>query len=296
MGIIKDKNYISVQGWMVNQLRLKGNDLLIYAIIYGFTQDGEQWFEGGRQYLASWCNSTKAGVQQNLKRLVEKGLILKKESFINNVKFCKYQVNFDYTSNDGKNVGKNTPSKQSLLPPSKQSLPNNIEVDNININNIDNNIYDHSEKIRNDRQYENAQNEMFEDKIKHDEADNGITVSTGDNQEQKNLLTAKQLEEEFNSLWDMYPRKQGKKAAKAAFDRAIKKGTSTDNIRAGIEQYVDYIKTKKISQEYIKQGSTFFSQNAWEDDWGINNAESKKEEKPLDFKTYVEKILSGEIH
>ena len=27
---------------MVTDLKLKGNDLLIYAIIYGFTQDGEQ--------------------------------------------------------------------------------------------------------------------------------------------------------------------------------------------------------------------------------------------------------------
>ena len=46
MAIIKNENFILIQGWMINNLKLSGNDLLVYAIIYGFTQDGEQWFEG----------------------------------------------------------------------------------------------------------------------------------------------------------------------------------------------------------------------------------------------------------
>ena len=79
---IKNENFILIQGWMINNLKLSGNDLLVYAIIYGFTQDGEQWFEGSRSYLSEWCNSTKQGIQKNLKRLVESNLILKKETFI----------------------------------------------------------------------------------------------------------------------------------------------------------------------------------------------------------------------
>ena len=68
---------------MINSLKLKGNELIIYALIYGFTQDGEQWFEGSRQYLAEWCNSTKQGVQKNLKSLVEKGLLIKEDVIVN---------------------------------------------------------------------------------------------------------------------------------------------------------------------------------------------------------------------
>ena len=59
---IKDENYIAVQGWMRNQLKLKGNELLVYAIIYGFSQTTNQVFNGSLQYLADWCGATKQGV------------------------------------------------------------------------------------------------------------------------------------------------------------------------------------------------------------------------------------------
>ena len=92
MGKIKNENYIVIQGFMINELKLKGNDLMVYAIIYGFTQDGENWFEGSRQYLAEWCNSTTRGIAKNLESLVVKGLIEKRTVDINNVKFCHYRV------------------------------------------------------------------------------------------------------------------------------------------------------------------------------------------------------------
>ena len=40
MQSLNDK-YISIQGWMVEELNSKGNDLLVYAIIYGSSQDNE---------------------------------------------------------------------------------------------------------------------------------------------------------------------------------------------------------------------------------------------------------------
>lgn len=73
--------------------------------------------------------------------------------------------------------------------------------------------------------------------------------------------------ERFEYLWDLYPNKKGKKQAFAAFQRAVKKGTSIDTIREGIKAYVRYINESKIESKYIKQGSTFFKQEAWNDDW-----------------------------
>ena len=87
---VKDENYINIQGWMVTKLGLKGNELLIYAIIYGFSQTEDQTFNGSLQYLADWTNSTKQGVTKNLKALVEKGYIIIEDKYINNVKFCEY--------------------------------------------------------------------------------------------------------------------------------------------------------------------------------------------------------------
>lgn len=87
---VKNENYIVIQGFMVNELKLKGNELIIYSIIYGFSQDGEQVFNGSLQYLADWTNSTKQGVSKNLKSLVDKGYIAKEDKYVNGVKFCEY--------------------------------------------------------------------------------------------------------------------------------------------------------------------------------------------------------------
>ena len=136
---VKDENYINIQGWMVTKLGLKGNELLIYAIIYGFSQAEDQTFNGSLQYLADWTNSTKQGVTKNLKALVEKGYIIKEDKYINNVKFCEYYATKLDTVYNKVAQG----IQQSLTgyttkfnTPMQQSLTNNIN-DNID-NKLDN--------------------------------------------------------------------------------------------------------------------------------------------------------------
>lgn len=143
---IRRENYINIQGWMITDLMLKGNDLLIYAIIYGFTQDGEQWFEGSRQYLADWCNSTKKGISKNLDSLTKKGYIIKEEQVINNVKFCKYKANLEKLTLGNKVPH---PGEQSSLPPGEQSSPNNIYINNLDNNNKEKSI---KEKVDSEKQ------------------------------------------------------------------------------------------------------------------------------------------------
>jgi hypothetical protein len=46
MSKVKEQNYVVIQGWMLSKLQLKGNDLLIYAIIYGFSQNVDCKFTG----------------------------------------------------------------------------------------------------------------------------------------------------------------------------------------------------------------------------------------------------------
>ena len=74
---IKDGSYINIQSFMVTELELKGNELLVYAIIYGFSQTNGTYFSGSTQYLADWTNSTRQGIMKNLKSLIDKGLIEK---------------------------------------------------------------------------------------------------------------------------------------------------------------------------------------------------------------------------
>ena len=103
-------NYTVIQGWMRTELNLKGNDLLVYAIIYGFSQTTDQKFTGSLQYLADWCGATKQGIMKNLKTLLDRQLISKTEYEKNGVKYCEYSC-----------LGVNL-----VVSPIKLSLINNI--------------------------------------------------------------------------------------------------------------------------------------------------------------------------
>ena len=50
---VKSNSYVNIHAFMVNELHLSGNALLIYSVIYGFSQDGKSWFTGSRSYLAA---------------------------------------------------------------------------------------------------------------------------------------------------------------------------------------------------------------------------------------------------
>ena len=92
MSEITDKNYIVIQSFMVSELGLKGNELLIYAIIFSFSQATGQAFHGSLSYLESRINGTRPTVIACLKSLVKKGLIEKEEQTTNGVKLCSYRV------------------------------------------------------------------------------------------------------------------------------------------------------------------------------------------------------------
>lgn len=93
-----------------------------------------------------------------------------------------------------------------------------------------------------------------------------IVKDSLDNNEQSEIAH-ESVKERFEYLWSIYPNKKGKKRAFEAFQRAVKKGTSVDQIRDGIKAYVRYIKESGIDMRYVKQGSTFFAQESWNDDW-----------------------------
>ena len=92
---IKDESYIVLQAFMVKRLGLSGLDLITYALIYGFTQDGEQEYSGSLQYLMEWLKVSKPTAIAILKRLVEAGLLLRREEIIRGTKFVYYRAVYD---------------------------------------------------------------------------------------------------------------------------------------------------------------------------------------------------------
>ena len=129
-------NYIVVNGFMVTDLKLKGNELLIYALIYGFSQAENQKFTGSLQYIADWTNSTRQGVLKAIKSLVEKGLLIKENKNINGVNFVEYCA----TKFNGGVKQSLTGCATEFNGGVKQSLHNNID------NNASNNLSNKKER------------------------------------------------------------------------------------------------------------------------------------------------------
>lgn len=129
MRMIDDKNFITIQGWMINDLKLSSNELLCYALIYGFSQDEQSVFSGSSSYISSWLNISKVSTFSVLKKLCEKGLIEKIEKTINGVKLCDYKALYPI-----KKLNKG--SKETLSGGSKETLYHNIDIYN-NKDNID---------------------------------------------------------------------------------------------------------------------------------------------------------------
>lgn len=92
MAKIKNENFIAIQGFMVKELGLSGNELIAYALIYGFSQDNESEFKGSLNYVAEWLNCSRTTAFNLLNKLADDGFIKKTEKTINGVKFCNYSA------------------------------------------------------------------------------------------------------------------------------------------------------------------------------------------------------------
>ena len=73
----------------------------------------------------------------------------------------------------------------------------------------------------------------------------------------------------FEEIWYLYPKKSGKKVAEREFNKAIKNGVNPDDIKNKILEYNKQIEAKQTPKQFIKQGSTWFNQSCWEDEYDL---------------------------
>lgn len=170
---VKPTNTILLQGWMITELGLSGTSLIIYALIYGFTQTDDQWFYGSVDYIRQWANVTDKTARTTINNLVEKGYIDKK--FTNGVT-CSYRANLSLVDSIITKLSIKTPvnstevtssidkatSVNSSRDPGKNDSPSPVKItDNNNIyNNKDNNI------INNEKSSEPIEEEATEHNMK----------------------------------------------------------------------------------------------------------------------------------
>jgi len=73
--------------------------------------------------------------------------------------------------------------------------------------------------------------------------------------------------QEFDKIWSIYPNKKGKNNAKRDFIKARKSGITYEKIEEGLNNYLYYLKINKKQQQYILNGSTWFHQQRWDDEY-----------------------------
>ena len=127
---IKKTNYVVITGDMITDLGLKGNELLIYALINGFCQDEESQFYGSLAYLMEFTSLSKQGVINILNSLVENGLIEKTQSEVNGVKFNSYRTIGGMSNNltTGQNNDDAKKEKESFSPHTPYYKEKEIEI------------------------------------------------------------------------------------------------------------------------------------------------------------------------
>lgn len=124
---MKDGSYITIQSWMRSELGLTGNELLVFALIYGFSQDTESVFKGSLKYVADWVGCSRQTAITVLKKLVARRLIERIEENISGVVFVRYKaIPRDSKGFDG--------GSKILTTPSQEILPNNTNNKKLNNN------------------------------------------------------------------------------------------------------------------------------------------------------------------
>ena len=136
--------YIVIQDWMISDLQLKGNELLTYALIYGFSQDGESEFKGSLKYISEFLGISKSTAQRSIEKLVDRGIVEKRVEEISGVKFNRYMA---HEKADTPIVKTSTGYSQNDHGGIVKMTTNNTNIYNTN-NNASNNTKDKSVPAR----------------------------------------------------------------------------------------------------------------------------------------------------
>jgi len=92
---MNSKSFIVIQGWMIKYFDLDTKELILFALIFGFTQDGKTIFNGSRKYISEMLNCSVNTSSKLLKELEKKELIIKNSKTISGVIFNSYTLNFN---------------------------------------------------------------------------------------------------------------------------------------------------------------------------------------------------------
>ena len=229
--MIKQKSHIVIDAYML-QLGLKGNELLIYALIAGFCQDGVSECWTSQETMAEWCGgiSTRA-VRDILQNLITKKLITKKECLNKNVKYSYKVVEIvpELSSNEQEVFSTQqevfSGRDRNFFPVVQELSSGNNKIDNIYDNKIDNKT------------------------------------------KKENIILTNNIKENFDEFWSLYPKDRiGNKAkAYSAFCKVIKEKRATiDKLLASVKNYA---RSEEVHKGFAKGCAAWLNDDRFNQDY-----------------------------
>ncbi len=112
------------------------------------------------------------------------------------------------------------------------------------------------------------------------QADNPTQISNKDKGITTKALLTKNKEhtvpesfkQEFETLWERYPKKRGRDIAYKSFIKARTDGTSFEEIEQGLTLYIQQPECQGSEDRYIKEGGRWFAEHRWKDDYPKNRS------------------------
>lgn len=92
---MKKNDYILIQAQMISDLHLKGNELLVFALIHGYTKGGSNTCRASLNYIANWVQTGKSAVIKAINNLEAAGYVNRHEYLEGNVKCVEYTTNYE---------------------------------------------------------------------------------------------------------------------------------------------------------------------------------------------------------
>lgn len=125
-----------------------------------------------------------------------------------------------------------------------------------------------------------SEREQLTDQLTDDQQTTNRRLTPNKNERSKEVNTlsnkgASEAQENFEKLWKLYPNKKGKQSAFKHYKSLVKKSKDPNlnkKIQDGIVAYKKYIVANGTEPQFVKQGSTFFNQESWDDDWSTGKS------------------------
>ena len=285
--LVEYENYTALLGFMRKGLNLKGNELIVYAVIYGHSQAEGQCYNKDLEYLADWCGISTRAIMNILKDLTERGLIERIDANPGGfVKTIHYRVKI-FRCEKSSHGGEKSSHGEAPITKTDVTTDKTVNYNNIIEFTDMNSYYDRQKLIsdNNNNSNHSAENKTldvnyeFDNQYKHSSENNISAITNIKDYSSHSFLECEYnlkergvgethhqtlpFEDIFEQFWAAYPRKVNKKGSYSSFKRIVGLRKIFPDIMSALE------KQKRSEQwsrpEFIPHPQTWLNQERWKD-------------------------------